>query len=72
MLFSLAFLQESGIIGKYYNLSEFLKCGMKSDVIPENSLKIVYELTYIIENSISNEKNHEGNIEVIQYLFRAV
>jgi AraC-like DNA-binding protein len=72
MLFSLAFLQESGIFGKYYNLSEFLKFGMKSDVIPRNSLKIVYELTYIIENSISNEKNNNGNIEVIKNLFRAV
>lgn len=72
MLFTPAFLQDSGIIGKYYNLSEFLKFGMKSDVIPENSLKIVYELTYIIENSISNEKNNDGNIEVLKNLFRAV
>jgi AraC family transcriptional regulator, transcriptional activator of pobA len=73
LLFTSEFLGEAGILGKYFNVANFLQEGMASfSKIAKNDHALLLQLTQIIDTLLNANSYPAGDNEVIRNLFRAV
>lgn len=73
LLFTTEFLGEAGILGKYFNVANFLKEGMASfSKVTKTDHNILLQLTQIIYTLLNTDSYSAGDDEVIQNLFRAI
>jgi AraC family transcriptional activator of pobA len=73
LLFTTEFLSEAGILGKYFNVANFLKEGLASfSKVSKGDHALLLQLTQIIYTLLNAETYPAGDDEVIRNLFRAV
>lgn len=73
LLFTTEFLGEAGILGKYFNVANFLKEGMASfSKLTKSDHALLLQLTQIIYTLLNADSYPAGDDEVIRNLFRAV
>lgn len=73
LLFTTEYLVEAGILGKYFNVVDFLKEGLVSvNKVHQSDFVLLTELTKIISSLLNIDSNGNKDDEVIQNLFRAV
>ncbi|WP_162926969.1 AraC family transcriptional regulator [Flavobacterium psychrotrophum] len=73
LLFTTEFLAEAGILGKYFNVANFLKEGMASfSKVSKTDHALLLQLTQIIYTLLNTDPYAPTDDEVIRNLFRAV
>jgi AraC-like DNA-binding protein len=73
LLFTSEFLAEAGILGKYFNVANFLKEGLASlSKVTQSDHALLLELTKIIYTLLNADSYRINDDQVIQNLFRAV
>ncbi|SNR76723.1 AraC family transcriptional regulator [Flavobacterium sp. ov086] len=72
LLFTSEFLTEAGILGKYFNVANFLKEGMVAlSKVTQSDHALLLELTKIIHTLLNADSYRINDDEVIRNLFRA-
>ncbi|MHC0444801.1 helix-turn-helix domain-containing protein [Flavobacterium sp. 3-218] len=73
LLFTTPFLEKSGILGKYFNVTGFLKEGLASlNKVTQTDNAIFIKLTQIISTLLMSNSSTRKDDEIIQNLFRAL